>query len=192
MEKNYDKETTMTPIQYMKAVDDIVEKHFDENGNYQPHWGKLGLISVFYQNFFSDEQIDQDRLNELLNDAEFIRKFNGCIDGTEDYGILNFHRAYEDAMKIVDQRIGLPWQLKETAKYITDKIADLFEKNMTPDAVDKFGMLAEFAGKDNTLQDAIATELINKFKDVQAERDPTTELIRKTGNVKQFKKKESE
>lgn len=98
--------TSLSVVEYAVMVNSLVAEFFDSvTQDYQPHFGNLNAMRLFYNHFYKDEVseeiIDALDMNEIVNDDEFIQAFNSAIN---TYGIIrcDFGNAYHDAIEIVD------------------------------------------------------------------------------------------
>lgn len=109
MNSIFEVNTKLGMIEYLAMVDIIVSEYF-QDGNYQPHYGNLNAMRLFYNNCVMkskfDEQFGHDisdasDMIEIVNDSEFIDAYNSAILDNSRYD-FNFGSAYRDAMEIVN------------------------------------------------------------------------------------------
>ena len=195
--ENYNRiDTSMTAVKYMEIVDNIVEKFFDENGNYQPHWGRLGTLAIFYSLFCKKEdesEMDTAQLNELLNDGVFMQRYDACINGNDRSGLFDFYDAYQDAMKIVDDRRSFAGTVRNVTKLVLDKIDNLFNNVLSEDKISELGKLAGLVNDGQLTPEAIVDAFTGKLDDTIAEQNARWQQNdTKARKIKQFQKKGSE
>lgn len=124
-------------ITYSAAVDEIVNKFFDDEGNYTPHFGRANAVGVFF-NYFVDiasfdayftDVNDETDLDFILGNDKCIDIYNEALSSDKTYK-LNFANAYKDALEIVKQKnasfTNVINNIKNAASYIADKIAPTF------------------------------------------------------------------
>ncbi len=104
--------TELDIIQYVKCVDDIAEKFFNEGLDYDPAVGVLHAMCVFYNLCVEDSKFkdslgdmvhDVLDIREVAKDPEFVKEFNKAIRKQDDF-CLNFGNAYKQAMDIVETK----------------------------------------------------------------------------------------
>lgn len=170
MGNDHEISTEMSVYEYIATVDGIAAKYFDKSGNYQPHWGYLGTVAYFYNLFFDDRDADNDeinleKINDALKNADFVNRFNNCINGTEDYGAFNFYRAYSDAMKIVDNKKSAGGIIRSAVDYVTERIGDLFNNMMTEDNIAKLSEMAKLVSDGSVSGSLLADAFVEKFRE---------------------------
>ena len=96
---------------YSAAVQAIVNKFFDDENNYTPHFGRTNAITVFFNyfvdnvsldNYFSDVDGELD-VDFLLANEDCLKLYNEALKGNGTFR-LDFCNAYADAIDIVNQK----------------------------------------------------------------------------------------
>lgn len=157
---------------YSVAVQEIVKKFFDEDGNYTPHFGRINSVGVFFSyfvdnisltNYFSEVEDNDINLDLFLNDEYCMELYNDALYDDVHYG-LNFANAYIDALDIVKSKNstlgGAIEQFKDSIIKIMDKIAPVF----TEDTIDKLSKLSEEVANGNLSAESIVEAYANSPK----------------------------
>lgn len=170
--------------EYIATVDGIVKKYFDSDGEYQPHWGYLGTVAIFYSLYYGDSDtadgiIDSTAISEAINDSSFSSAFRKTISGENDYGVFNFYRAYQDAMRIVEQKNGFSGTVRGIMNGIIGQIGDLFKTIMNDDNISQLKEIATMVNKGELTPEAISDSYLGKIE---------KQINEKTANVIQLKK----
>lgn len=119
-------------LTYVQAVNDIVEKYFDEDGNYTPHLGRANSVGVLFNYFVdeesmnakfpeSDEQLD---VQLLLQDAECMALYEKATLGKGRYD-LDFANAMSDALDIINTR---KTSLRYSFEILLNALSDMLDK----------------------------------------------------------------
>ena len=163
---------------YTAAVNEIVGKFFDDEGNYTPHFGRINAVGVFF-NYFVDAESFDNYFNNVDNtlDLEFILTNSDCMDfynkalkGDGSFH-LNFANAYSDALAIVKQKnasfSNIIDNIKNATAYISDKIAPAF----AGDNLERLSKIAEEVSSGNLSAESIVAAYGNskKIKDIAKE-----------------------
>nr|DAY99066.1 MAG TPA: hypothetical protein [Caudoviricetes sp.] len=122
---------------YSAAVQAIVNKFFDDENNYTPHFGRTNAITVFFNyfvdnvsldNYFSDVDGELD-VDFLLANEDCLKLYNEALKGNGTFR-LDFCNAYTDAVDIVNQKknsIGnIIDSIQSAISMIVDKISPVF------------------------------------------------------------------
>ena len=123
--------TNLDLMEYLQIVEKIADNYFDENGEYQPHYGKLYAMTMFYNfcvteyPYKAEHEVITDALDmrEVVNDSGFIEAFNAAID-TLEVG-YTFADAYNDALNIVNAKINSFGCLVEYAKSVVSRAGEM-------------------------------------------------------------------
>jgi len=141
--------------EYVSLVENIAEGFFDEEGNYQPHIGKLNTMRLFYNEYVIESNFDIPhgfsgalQLRPLINDNEFIYKYNQSLNG-DGYIRLDFANAYRDAMKIVKTKKDSLNGLILTVKNVIKKAVNSFSESLSAENIEKLSKIAESIGEEN-------------------------------------------
>lgn len=180
-------DTSLTTAQYVETVDNIVERFFDEKGKYQPHWGRIGTLALFYGLFCKEddeEAIDSGKLEELLNDDHFVMNYDACIKGENRDGFFDFYSAYQDAMQIVEYRKTAAGTVNEAVRFFIDKTGDLLKELTQGDKLEDLSKLASLISDGKLDRDALANAVIDGIVE-RAQTDEDTD-----DNVVPFVKKD--
>ena len=102
--------TSLTVVEYMKMVNDLIAEYFDENGDYSPQYGRLNAMRLFYNKCVKDDvgQVphtieEATEMQALIESDAFIDAFNKAVE-TPGISHYDFGNAYSDALSIVDVR----------------------------------------------------------------------------------------
>lgn len=122
---------------YSAAVQDIVDKFFDDENNYTPQFGRANAVGVFFNYFVDIESFDNYFANTdgsinidfLLANVDCMEIYNEALKGDGKYN-LNFANAYTDALEIVKHRNAsfstVIDNIKNAVTFISDKISPAF------------------------------------------------------------------
>lgn len=100
--------TYLSVIDYAMMVEELVNEFYNlETGAYQPQFGNLNAMRLFYNHFYKtkDEEkiLDALDMDVIVSDDDFIDAFNNAI--TSCTGIqYDFANAYRDALDIVEEK----------------------------------------------------------------------------------------
>lgn len=127
-------------IIYSAAVQAIVEKFFDDDNNYTPHFGRTNAVAVFFNYFvdgvsldsyFADYDGDID-VDFLVANEDCLAIYNETLNNNDTFK-LNFGNAYKDALDIVNQRNSSMGNvidnIQKAISMIADKISPVFSGN---------------------------------------------------------------
>lgn len=124
-------------VVYSAAVQDIVDKFFDDENNYTPQFGRANAVGVFFNYFVDTESFDNYFANTdkkinidfLLANADCMKIYNKALECDGKYN-LNFANAYTDAIEIVKQKNAsfgtVIDNIKNAVTFISDKISPAF------------------------------------------------------------------
>lgn len=142
---------TLELAEYLALVDMIAEGYFDTNGEYQPQWGEINAIRLFYSMCVENSQdiksLVGDEMKSLLNDYEFMETYNNTITHNDSY--LTFGTAYEKAMKIVDTKKS---SIGTAINVITSAIKDVTDGVKSYMTKENLGYLSTIAKEINSGQ----------------------------------------
>ena len=100
--------TYLSVIDYAMIVEELVNEFYNlETGAYQPQFGNLNAMRLFYNYFYKtkdeEEIVDALDMDVIVSDDDFIDAFNDAI--TSYAGIqYDFANAYRDALDIVEEK----------------------------------------------------------------------------------------
>lgn len=149
-------------VSYSAAINEIVSKFYDEDGNYTPHFGRINSVGVFFNYFVNPTSLEAyfadyekpAEIDDLIADEYCMKVYNGALKRTMDYR-LNFANAYIDAMDIVKTRNsaigGLVDLLGKEMEKIADKIAPIFNEK----TIDKIVKISDNVSKGKLSADSI-------------------------------------
>lgn len=147
---------------YSAAVQDIVDKFFDDESNYTPQFGRANAVGVFFNYFVDVESLDSYfentdgvlNIDFLLGNADCMALYNKALNGDGTYN-LNFANAYTDALDIVKQRnasfSSVIDNIKNAVTFISDKISPAF----SGDNIAKLSEIAKDVSSGNLSADSI-------------------------------------
>lgn len=132
-------------VEYCAAVNEIVGYFFDEDGNYEPQFGRINAVEVFFNYFVNGDSIKQYfagidgdiEIDDIMNSDDCLELFNSELRKGEDYK-LNFCNAYRDAMEIVNQK-KQGWE--NAARVIVRSVNEILDRisgELTEDKIKKF------------------------------------------------------
>lgn len=155
-------------VDFVSTVNDIVLEYFDTNGTYTPHIGLLNTMRVFYNECVKDGKFEGDiphnitdalEMEAIVADEQFIQCFNSALKAAE-YS-LDFATAYNEAMKIVEQKKTSVYGAVELIKNVIMQVLDNINTTITPDNIQKITSLFEKMNGDN-INVATITKLLNQ------------------------------
>ena len=126
--------TKLGIFDYIVLVDNMAEEYFDDKGNYQPHYGSLNAMRLFYNYCVAPNSkdalaiIDLEHLSDLADvvaDPEFIKAF---VTATMDITPVTFGCAYADVKKIVEQKnsfAGTISSIVNSIKELSDALPEI-------------------------------------------------------------------
>ena len=149
--------TDVDVITYSAAIKDIVEDFFDENGEYTPHFGRMGAVGTFF-NYFVDEESLKEYFSDveegvdldfILGNGECMRLYNDALSNA-DYYRLDFSNAYKDAMEIVRTKSSAASNIANKAKEIMYALAGIIDEVFTEENAEKLIQAFDEMTKKNT------------------------------------------
>lgn len=155
-------------IDYVSLVNGIADEFFDVNGEYQPHFGRLNVMRLFYNECVTESKFDLPHdfndalmLESLIQDEEFIAEFNKALKGDGSVR-LDFANAYAEAMEIVNVRKGSFGNAVDVIKSAISNIVDMINPVLGTDNIEKFKQIADSFTSGNLSADAIVGAFGNK------------------------------
>ena len=162
-------------VTYSAAVQDIVDKFFDDENIYTPQFGRANAVGVFFKYFVDIESLDSyfENVGDILN-IDFFLSNEDCLGlynkALKDNGTfrLNFFNAYNDAIDIVKQKntsfSSAIDNIKNAITYISDKISPIFSE----DNIEKISRIAKDVSSGNLSMDSIVEAYGNsqRLKDI--------------------------
>lgn len=132
-------------VEYCVAVNEMVEYFFDKDGNYEPQFGRINVVKVFFNYFVDGDSIkeyfaDIDgeiEIDDIMNSDDCLELFNNELRKGGDYR-LNFCNAYREAMEIVNQK-KQGWE--NAARVIMRSVNDIIDRisgELSEDKINKF------------------------------------------------------
>lgn len=128
MENKIIYDTSLGLVDYFAMVEEIVSEYFNEEGNYQPHVGRLNAMRLFYNHCVKDGKfegeiahdiVDALDMEPLVKDVDFVMAFTEATSNIKA-NELSFGNAYNDSLAIV--------KVKKSA---FERIADGFLKSLS-------------------------------------------------------------
>lgn len=154
-------------VDYMVMVDEIASEFFDEDSTYQPHYGKLNAMRLFYNNCVIESKFDKSHnisdgldMEEIISDEEFISEYNLALKGNGDI-CFDFSNAYNDAMKIVESKNTPFNRLITGIKNLFDKISPA----LSEDGVEKILKISDEIKNGKATPEAIVDAYLKKTKE---------------------------
>lgn len=136
-------DTNVSLLDYMALVDSIVDAYFDIDGEYQPQYGMINTMALFYKGCVIESELDSEvphdfddimLVEKLARNEDFIREFNEATS-YDGYG-LTFNSAYNDAMDIITQKkMSHTYSIDAMKKAILEMINSVSDI-MTQDNID--------------------------------------------------------
>lgn len=161
-------------VSYSSAVQDIVSKFYDEDGNYTPHFGRANAIGIFFSYFvdidslnsyFSDIDVDLD-IDFLLSNEDCLKIYNDALSSKKGYR-LDFANAYFDANKIVSQKNkSFESVINSIQKGILSIVKDILP-NISEDNIERLTDIAKSVSEGNFNSKSIVDAYVNS-KDFMA------------------------
>lgn len=161
-------DTKLSVIGFVSMVNDIALEYFDTDGSYTPHIGLLNAMRLFYNECVTDSKFEGDishnitdviEMEVIANDEQFIRCFNEALKA--DGYALDFATAYNEAMKIVEQKKTSVYGAVELIKNVLIQVFDNMNSAMTPENIQKITDLFNKMNGGNVDVAAI-TKLLNQ------------------------------
>lgn len=148
---SFEVDNTLGLYNYLGAVESISDSYFDEQYDYQPQFGRIKVIYLYYTLCVkqSDIKINTDTDGASLDDIvkltendEFMSLFNNAIKCGDDFS-FDFAHAYKDAMDIVDSKKHVINYDTKKIEYITNSIIDNLHNTFSDIDIDKLGEIAK-------------------------------------------------
>ena len=136
--KNIVIDVKLSIVDFVSTVNDIVLEYFDADGAYTPHIGLLNAMRVFYNECVKESKFDGD-IPHNVADEQFIQCFNEALK-TDEYS-LTFATAYNEAMKIVEQKKTSVFGAVELIKKVIMQVVDNMNGALTPENIQKITAL---------------------------------------------------
>lgn len=176
--------TSLGIYEYIAVVNDIAEPYFDNEGNYQPHMGLINAMKAFFNycvtdsKYDSDEYVnmdDDDRLDMLIGDHEFVSAFNEAIRA--DMLCLDFANAYRDALDIVATKKSTIEHILKRIKSMADSISTL----ITPETMNRIESIVDKIQNGNLDVDSLLKTYVDSdvFQDLLNSHVKDTEYVKK-------------
>lgn len=150
----------LSVIEYVSLVNAIAGGFFDEDGEYQPHIGRLNAMRLFYNECVTESKFDLPHdfndalmMDVLIEDDEFIKTFNDAVIG-DGMIRLNFANAYAEANKIVNTKKDPFNSLANTIKIVTNGVIEKVDSILSEDTVAKFEKIADNISNGNLSAEA--------------------------------------
>ncbi len=122
---NFDMET------YIEVVERLAAGYYDDEGEYQPHVGRINQLAVFADYCVKDDLTTENEdvdVNALFRNNAFMDAYSSAVD---DYAFgLTFANAVVDAKEIVRCRNSSLIQMANLVK-------EFVQKYMAPDNIAK-------------------------------------------------------
>lgn len=138
-------------FKYIIVTDRIVSGFFNSEKEYQPHYGMVQAMAIYYAECVVSSEFDEScphntedilKLAPILSDESFIDAFNQALSETEEYR-FNFAHAYQAALQIVESKVNsyktIGGSVAAYAIELIEKIGNL----MTQENIDKITSIAE-------------------------------------------------
>lgn len=135
-------------VDFVFTVNDIALEYFDADGVYTPHIGLLNAMRVFYNKCVKESKFDTEiphnvadalEMEAIVADKQFIQCFNEALK-TDEYS-LTFATAYNEAMKIVEQKKTSVFGAVELIKKVIMQVVDNMNGALTPENIEKITSL---------------------------------------------------
>lgn len=174
MENGYAIDTKLKLFDYIVMVDAIASEYFNENGEYNPHIGRINVMRLFYNYCVKKSPFDEKYghdvvlatdMEEIVADKAFVYAVNDSIENDSNRMELNFGNAYHDAMEIVNAKKASFGQAVEQMSTMATGLVDKLTGVFTKENLDKVTKIAELLGAGKLDVDAITsayTKLIDE------------------------------
>ena len=164
-------DTNFGIVDYMFMVDEIAEEFFDEDGTYQPHYGKLNAMRLFYNNCVVESKFERPHnisdgldMEEIISDEEFIEEYNLALKGNGRI-CFDFSNAYSDAIKIVESKNTPLNSLVVGIRNLFDNINEKVSPVLSEDGVEKLLNISDEIKNGKATPEAIVDAYINKTRE---------------------------
>lgn len=156
-------------VEYCAAVNEMVEYFFDEDGNYEPQFGRINVVKVFFNYFVDGDSIkeyfaDIDgeiEIDDIMNSDDCLELFNNELRKGGDYR-LNFCNAYREAMEIVNQK-KQGWE--NAARVIVRSVNEILDRisgELSEDKIEKFKKIVSEIREVNVTPEQIINAVTKK------------------------------
>ena len=178
--------TKLGIVDYMAMVNEISEEYFDITGEYQPQFGELNAMRLFYNKCVTKSKFDErfghnivDALDmeSLVADKQFIEEYNKAITGD---GIirLDFCNAYRVALDIVKNRKSSIESIINSIKNGLNDMINMLSPALSDENMSNISKIAESISNGGISADAIveAYGKSKRFQDVVNSKDNVIDM----------------
>lgn len=171
-------DTKLDLVDYLAMVNILSSEYFDENGEYQPQYGRLNAMRQFYNycvksSKFEDEIphdiFDALDMRPLVADEDFVKAFETAVSPKSEMA-FDFANAYRDALDIVETRKNSFDRVIFSVRHALETIMDKINPLLTEDNIEKVSAIAKDIGNGKlsaqALVDAYADS--DRFKEIVA------------------------
>lgn len=161
-------DTKLSIVDFVSIVNGIALEYFDIDGSYTPHIGLLNAMRLFYNECVKDSKFEGDiphdiqdaiEMEAIVADEQFISCFNTSLKA--DGYALDFATAYNEAMKIVEQKKTSVYGAVELIKNVLMQVFDNMNSAITPENIQKVTDLFDKMNSGN-VDVATITKLLNQ------------------------------
>lgn len=190
-------DSNLNLIEFLAMTESIADGYFDDDGNYQPHYGLINAMRLFYnvcvkQSKFDEKYphniVEMSDLDEIITDDYFRQYFyNEIYNGVEG---INFNTAYDNAREIVHQRNSSVTNIGEQVKHMLVNFTDSISAYLNEDNLNKIGVIAQDIQNGKLSADSIVEAYGNsdrfqrvvsgEFNDDKASKKNTTKSTKGT------------
>ena len=149
---------------YLNTVDEIASQYY-EDGVYQPQYGFLNALRVFYNLFVnqeSNELIDPKEFAAIVDGGEIVTMFNEAI--SEDSSYLCFAKAFYDAIDIVNYKKSSLNSLIDLTSALLQNLSDQLKESVSDEAMKKIRAVADGLNNGENTADAIIDAVGDRLK----------------------------
>lgn len=156
-------------VTYGAAVNEIVEKFFDEDDNYTPQFGRANAVGVFFNRFVDIVSLEayfadydgEINIDLFLADENCLNIYNEALKDNAGYR-LNFANAYADAMDIVKTKSTTIGGVVDLFRSAFSKIVDKINPIFTEENIAKLEKISEDVAKGDLSADSVVKALGDK------------------------------
>lgn len=170
---------------YTELVEELVKGYFEEDRIYQPHWGRVNSMLLFYNKFVAPlgDTSSLSDMDEMLSNEDFIREYQDALYDTTG---LTFGSAMDDALSIVEEKKTSASRIEKTLRNAIDQILGGIEPIMTEENVSALVKISEAMGK----TDDWAGALVHAYKQGDLTSIQKNIEEKSSKNVLSFRKKQ--
>lgn len=145
---------------YTELVEELVKGYFEGDYGFQPHWGRVNSMLLFYNKFVAPlkDTSSLSDMDEVLSNDDFIGEYHEALCDKEG---LTFGAAMKDALSIVEDKKTLSSRIENVFLTTVDKVLEKIEPVMTEENISALSKICEAMGNTDDWAGALVTAYKN-------------------------------